>query len=159
MKRLGRAIRYRWLKVLRLKDSPVRVARGVACGVAAGAFPPMGQMVLAWFFALGLRGNIVAAVLATWWSNPFTYVPIYYLFYRFGLLFVDVNQLVFPVFAERIRELDGLDSCLSLGHDVFLPMMTGCILGACILGPLTYQLTYRALIRRKCVKRDAEVKA
>lgn len=159
MKRLGRAIRYRWLKILRLKDSPKRVARGVACGVAAGAFPPMGQMILAWFFALGLRGNIVAAVLATWWSNPFTYGPIYYLFYRFGLLFVNVNQLDFPVFAERIRGLDGLDSCLALGHDVFLPMMTGCILGAGLLGPMTYHLTYRALMRRRCRQKGMGVEA
>ena len=41
------------------------------------------------FFAKIAKGNIVLAVIGTWISNPFTYVPLYYFNYKVGSIFLN----------------------------------------------------------------------
>jgi uncharacterized protein (DUF2062 family) len=68
-----RAARYMMHRMRRLPDEPHRVARGVFAGTFVN-FPPifgfqfLGAAGLAWL----MRGNILAALLATFLSNPFT---------------------------------------------------------------------------------------
>ena len=73
----GRAVRYIGLRVNRLPDPPHRIARGVFAGVFTTFTPFYGlHFVLAAAIALVLRGNLLAAVLSTFFGNPLTYVPI-----------------------------------------------------------------------------------
>ena len=73
----SRATQYVFHRVRRLPDPPHRIGRGVAAGVFI-SFTPLfglhlvGAAVLAW----AIRGNIVAALLATFFGNPVTY-PIF----------------------------------------------------------------------------------
>ncbi len=62
------------------------VARGVACGLLVGVIPLPTQMVLAAALAGGVHGNVPAAVAATWLTNPFTAVPIWWLALELGSL-------------------------------------------------------------------------
>ena len=68
-----RALKYQWLRLRRLPDPPQRVARGIFAGTFVN-FPPIyglqipAAIALAWV----LRGNVLAAVLATLLSNPLT---------------------------------------------------------------------------------------
>ena len=73
----GRAARYVQHRLHRLPDPPEKIARGIFAGVFTTFTPFYG---LHFFIAAGLawimRGNIVAALLGTFFGNPLTYVPI-----------------------------------------------------------------------------------
>ena len=63
-------------------------AKGLAIGVFSGCFPFFGfQTLIGVFLAKLFKGNIVLAVIGTWISNPFTYIPLYYFNYKVGSIF------------------------------------------------------------------------
>ena len=65
--------------------SPYFNAKGVAAGVFSGCFPFFGfQILLGLFLARITKGNLILAAIGTWISNPFTYIPLYYLNYKVG---------------------------------------------------------------------------
>ena len=68
-----RAIHYVLHRMRRLPDQPHRIARGIFAGTFVN-FPPVYgvQMLSAAALAWVLRGNIIAALLATFLSNPLT---------------------------------------------------------------------------------------
>lgn len=68
-----RAVQYVLHRMRRLPDQPHRIARGVFAGTFVN-FPPLYgvQMLSAAGLAWLLRGNILAALLATFLSNPLT---------------------------------------------------------------------------------------
>jgi uncharacterized protein (DUF2062 family) len=63
------------------------IARGIAAGLA-GAVIPGFQIFYATILAIGLRGNLPAALISTLITNPLTFVPITYFIYFIGTLFV-----------------------------------------------------------------------
>ncbi|MES2666365.1 MAG: DUF2062 domain-containing protein [Pseudomonadota bacterium] len=68
-----RATRYVIHRMRRLPDEPHRVARGIFAGCLIGFLPLPGiQFVVAAMFAWVIRGNIFAALLGTFNSNPIT---------------------------------------------------------------------------------------
>jgi uncharacterized protein (DUF2062 family) len=68
-----RATQYVIHRVRRLPDPPHRIARGVFAGVFISFTPLFGlHLILAWLIALALRGNVLAALLATFFGNPVT---------------------------------------------------------------------------------------
>ncbi|MGK7888207.1 MAG: DUF2062 domain-containing protein [Leptolyngbyaceae cyanobacterium] len=80
-----RRLRYFYLRFVRLRGGAEAIARGIAAGVFAGWFPLFGfQTIMGIALATLLKGNKLMAVAATWVSNPFTYVPIYYFNFRVG---------------------------------------------------------------------------
>lgn len=61
------------------------VSRAVAVGLFAAAIPLMPfQMLIAAFFAVLLRANLLVALTISWISNPLTLVPITYFTYAVG---------------------------------------------------------------------------
>ena len=62
------------------------VALGIAIGLITGLIPGPIQMLLAALIAIPLRANIPAAVFATLYTNPLTFVPLYLLAYQIGSL-------------------------------------------------------------------------
>jgi uncharacterized protein (DUF2062 family) len=62
------------------------VAMGVAIGLVTGLIPGPVQMLLAALIAIPLRANIPAAIFTTFYTNPFTFVPLYLLAYNVGRL-------------------------------------------------------------------------
>ena len=65
-------------------------AKGLAIGVFSGCFPFFGfQTLIGVFFAKLAKGNIFLAVIGTWISNPFTYIPLYYYNYKVGSLLLN----------------------------------------------------------------------
>ncbi len=68
-----RATRYVIHRMRRLPDRPHRIARGVFAGSLIGFLPLPGlQFLGAWGLAWVMRGNVLAALLATFNSNPIT---------------------------------------------------------------------------------------
>ena len=62
------------------------VAGGVAIGMLCGMIPVPVQMLSAAILAAALRVNLPVAMATTWYINPFTIVPLYYLAYKLGAL-------------------------------------------------------------------------
>ena len=73
----ARAARYVKYRLTRLPDPPHRIARGIFAGVFVSFTPLFGfHFLLAALFAKILRGNILAAILATFFGNPLTFPAI-----------------------------------------------------------------------------------
>jgi hypothetical protein len=60
------------------------VAGGMAVGLFCGLVPGPFQMLTAALLSVILRVNLPVAVMATWYTNPITIVPLYYLAYKLG---------------------------------------------------------------------------
>jgi uncharacterized protein len=60
------------------------VALGAAMGILAGAIPGPLQVISALCLCLTFRANVVAAVAASFWTNPLSIVPIYALAHTIG---------------------------------------------------------------------------
>ena len=68
-----RATRYVVHRMRRLPDQPHRIARGVFAGSLIGFLPLPGlQFVAAWLASRAINGNLLAALLATFNTNPVT---------------------------------------------------------------------------------------
>lgn len=69
-----RAVYYVWHRLHRLPDPPHRIARGIFSGIFVTFSPFFGlHFVLAFIVAKIIRGNIIAAILATFVGNPLTF--------------------------------------------------------------------------------------
>lgn len=83
----GRAFRYIKHRVNRLPDRPHRIALGVWAGVLVSFTPLFGlHFAIAAAVAWILRGNIIAAILATFFGNPVTFPIIAVFSIRLGHL-------------------------------------------------------------------------
>ena len=72
-----RAFEYVKHRVRRLPDTPEKIARGIGAGVFTTFTPFFGlHFLVAFLIARLFRGNVLAALMATFFGNPFTYVPI-----------------------------------------------------------------------------------
>ncbi|MEL6701846.1 MAG: DUF2062 domain-containing protein, partial [Pseudomonadota bacterium] len=72
-----RAFEYVKHRVRRLPDRPEKIARGIWAGVFTTFTPFYGlHFIVAGTIAFFMRGNVIAALLATFFGNPLTYVPI-----------------------------------------------------------------------------------
>lgn len=73
----GRAAQYVKHRLHRLPDTPERIARGIFVGVFTTFTPFYGlHFVIAALLAKMVKGNVIAALLGTFFGNPLTYVPI-----------------------------------------------------------------------------------
>ncbi|MFC3613872.1 DUF2062 domain-containing protein [Lutimaribacter marinistellae] len=80
-----RAFLYVKHRVRRLPDTPRRIARGVWAGVFTSFTPLFGMhFFVAALVAWVMRGNIIAALMATFFGNPLTFVPIAAVSMRLG---------------------------------------------------------------------------
>ncbi len=155
-----RAFHYVKHRVRRLPDTPERIARGIWAGVFT-TFTPFYTMhfVVAFLIARAMRGNILAALMATFFGNPLTYVPIGFVSLKtghfllgtkfeehdarsFGGKFVDAagdlkNNFV-AIFADREPDWQGL----SVFYDeVFFPYLVGGILPGIVTATAFYVLS------------------
>lgn len=150
MRTIIRAVKYRYLQLLRIKDTPSRVALGFALGVGAGCLPCMGvQSLIALPLAFLIGANKIASLIGVWWTNPITFVPIYYTEYVIGTLFSSYPLLNYEDFYVKVFQLKNLDDVASLGVDILAPMTLGSLVLAAILGPITFFVCRYALEKRR----------
>ncbi len=70
------------------------VAGGVAVGLFAGLIPGPLQMLAAALLAIKFRVNLPVALFSTWYTNPFTILPLYVLAYQLGSLVTGSHKTV-----------------------------------------------------------------
>ena len=155
-----RAFHYVKHRMRRLPDSPERIARGVFGGVFASFTPFYG---FHFFIAAGLatlmRGNVIASLMATFFGNPLTYVPIgvtalstgHWLLgdtvdervhRSFGGKFLDAGADLKDNFVAMFTDATADWTRLDVFYDeIFFPYMVGGILPGIFFGALCYYLT------------------
>ncbi|SLN58667.1 hypothetical protein PEL8287_03151 [Roseovarius litorisediminis] len=174
-----RAFHYVKHRLRRLPDPPHRIARGIFAGIFVTYSPFFGMhFVAAILVAWILRGNIVAALLATFFGNPVTFVPIaaislqtgYFLLgkhisqnsdvhHSLGEAFVgagrDLKENLFALFTDA--NADWTD--LHIFYDeVFFPYMIGGIIPGLITGLIGYYVSL-PLIQAYQNRRKGAIKA
>lgn len=68
------------------------VAGGMAVGLLCGLIPGPFQMIAAGLLAVLMRWNAPVAMAVTFYTNPFTIIPIYLLAYRLGLVIIEPGE-------------------------------------------------------------------
>ena len=177
-----RAFEYIGHRVRRLPDTPHKISIGFACGVFVSFSPLFGfHFVYAALCALIVRGNMLAALLGTFFGNPLTFPLIATVSYRLGLDLMGLNLdeaevlgLMDAIFAgihgtwHSILSLVGLSAPAwsnvnEFFMSVFLPYFVGGLVPGLIAGiacyflarPLVsaYQSRRRTRIRKRAEKR------
>lgn len=173
----GRAFQYVKHRVRRLPDAPERIARGIWAGVFTTFTPFYGaHFVVAGAIATALRGNILASLMATFFGNPLTYVPIGLISLQTGhwLLGSDLSEEHERSFIGKFVDAGG-DLWLNLkalltGHpqdwtglavffdEIFFPYLIGGIAPGIIAATICYYVSV-PLIRAYQHRRKGAMKA
>ena len=131
------------------------VARAFAVGLWAMYTPPLPwQQIIAALGAVYFNANLPIAVALVWITNPITWLPMYYLAYRIGSLFLGAEPFGF----DRFSELFAVDKALEFGW----PLLVGCFIlmnvGA-VLGYFGVHLAWRSSVRNQQIFRKMRGKA
>ncbi|MFN7143223.1 MAG: DUF2062 domain-containing protein [Myxococcota bacterium] len=145
-----RHLRRAYVRVMRAPGDPREVALGMAIGLFMSLIP-VAQTLLA-LGAVGvlrrvtrLRVSFIAAAIGTWFTNPFTFAPVYAL-----------SSLVGRPIARLLLDVTGARGLLEmtggwLARPVVIESALGVLVGAVVIGlPLAgagYELTRRLVLR------------
>lgn len=175
----GRAAQYVRHRLHRLPDTPEKIARGIFAGVFTTFTPFYGlHFLTAAAIAFVMRGNILAALLATFFGNPLTYVPIgvaamqtgYFLLGEpaasddhiarsLGGKFMDAGDALkdnfFALFTDQTADWQSLKVFY---NEVFFPYLIGGIIPGLICATICYVLSV-PLIRAYQKRRSGAIKA
>jgi uncharacterized protein (DUF2062 family) len=173
----NRAFQYMKHRVRRLPDSPERIARGIWAGVFTTFTPFYGlHFFVAAFIGRLMKANIFAALMATFFGNPLTYVPIWIVSLKtghfmlgtsfdendqtsFGGKFVDAGRDLthnfFSMFDDEVADWSRLGV---FWDEVFFPYFVGGILPGVISATICYYLSV-PLIRAYQKRRKGVIKA
>lgn len=162
--RVRRWLKLQYIKVVRLQDSPEKIAGGLALGVALGILPSFGLGIIIALFTAGLfRVNKASAVIGTLVMNPWTATFFWALSYLAGSLILgqDLRETI-----AIIKTLKGhSDLWRSLvGSRLLLPYIIGNILvtaassAVFYVGGLYTVREYRKLKKHRLDKKAEELR-
>lgn len=179
-----RAFHYIKHRVRRLPDSPEKISRGIFAGLFTTFTPFYGMhFIIAGALAKLMNGNILAALMATFFGNPLTYLPIGVIALKTGHFILgnefdeEVDSSLVDKFADAGNDLfhnlwalftdaDAHWGGLKVFFDeVFFPYMIGGILPGIVTGIIGYYLSvplisaYQKRRRGKLKKKLAELQA
>ena len=166
--------------IYRSKKPTAEIALGISIGVFWGMTPTVGiQMyvvLMQWLLhKLFTRFNfdLSLAITMVWISNPFTVVPLYFLFYTTGELIIDLFDLSIPLsgnFILFIHEFNNIYTSQDIGFfqkgkDVLklmfsswgVSLMLGSIIYAVFSAVASYYLTTKVLtplIEKRRLKKE-----
>lgn len=140
------------------------IARGFAAGLFVAFIPLPVQMLAAAWLAFMIRGNLLIAVLATWISNPITFVPINYIIYRIGRIFT-TNDTLYPAKVELSEQIQNWQTLFIHFTDWFANLGTTYLIGllltsiiAAVIGYLGVNLVWRLIILVHIYNKKTKVK-
>ncbi|WP_299048124.1 DUF2062 domain-containing protein [uncultured Tateyamaria sp.] len=173
----SRAFQYVKHRVRRLPDRPERIARGIWAGVFTTFTPFYGMhFLVAGVIATAMRGNILASLMATFFGNPLTYVPIGLVSLQTGhwLLGSEMKEGTERSFGGKFLDA-GADLWLNLKHlllgeprdwtnlsrfydEIFYPYLIGGIIPGIVAATICYYLSV-PVIRAYQKRRKGAIKA
>ncbi|MBI4683870.1 MAG: DUF2062 domain-containing protein [Nitrospirae bacterium] len=136
------ALRDRLRGILRIKDTPHRLAIAFAVGVFIGMSPLLGLhtvlgIALAWIF----RWNKIVTMTGVFVTNPWTIVPIYTFSTWVGAKCLGVTNIIPDIDWSNIRFV----SILSELESLLIPFILGTTLVGLISAILGYFIIYSAV--------------
>lgn len=123
-------------------------------GIFCGFMPIPFQMALAALLALQVHCNLPFSVILVWFSNPFTYVPIFYFNYQLGSGLLNVSM---PppeetgISLKRLTDFDWMAENLLAIWQILLPLWFGSLLAGLVAGTLGWilvRLGWRVMVTR-----------
>jgi uncharacterized protein (DUF2062 family) len=120
------------------------VAGGVAIGMLCGMIPGPIQMFSAAILAVVLRVNLPVAMAATWYTNPFTIVPLYYLANKIGTLITGEAPAVTAPLSIDFT-LDNIGDWIWVLREWISAMGKSFVVGLCTLGAALSVASYFAV--------------
>ncbi|MDB4111214.1 DUF2062 domain-containing protein [Yoonia sp.] len=171
----ARAFNYVKHRVRRLPDTPEKISRGIWAGVFICFTPLFGlHFVFSAIIARLLRGNIFAALMATFFGNPVTFPPIGWVSITLGSWLLDVPQAkvaglgekfadasydvwhnLFAIFTSERINWRGMQVFYD---DVFFPYLVGGLLPGLVTATVSYYLAV-PLIRAYQMRRKKVLRA
>ena len=154
-----RASRYVIYRVRRLPDPAHRISRGIAAGIFASFTPFFGMHFLtAAIISWVTRGNVLAALLATFVGNPLTFpliaevsvnlgnamlgqpsnVHLPEIISQFAAATTDFWSNIKAPFTDHVVDWSRLSEFF---HRVFIPYLVGCIIPGIVAGTIGYVLS------------------
>ncbi|NRB05079.1 MAG: DUF2062 domain-containing protein [Rhodobacteraceae bacterium] len=173
----ARAFQYVKHRLRRLPDQPERIARGIWAGVFVTFTPFYGMhFIVAAIISRLMQGNLIAALMATFFGNPLTYVPIGLVSLQTGhwILGAELNEEAQRSFGGKFVDawsdlwgnlkawLFGGDTDWTGLHvfydEVFFPYLIGGIVPGIIAATICYYLSV-PVIRAYQARRRGAIKA
>jgi uncharacterized protein len=115
---------------LNRRSTALAVAVGLFCGLVPGPF----QVISAIGLAILVRANFPLAIITTFYTNPFTIVPLYVIAYEFGRVFVPGSAEIVPFAAPPgSGPVEYLTAVLHWGMAMGKPLALGLVLLAVTL--------------------------
>ena len=173
----ARAFHYVRHRLRRLPGSPERIARGIWAGVFTTFSPFYGlHFIFAAIIARLVQGNMLAALLSTFFGNPLTYIPIGVVSLQTGHFLLgtefargeerslvgkfanagaDLAHNFWAIFTDEKMEWSRL---LLFWDEVFYPYLIGGILPGVIVATISYYLSV-PVIRAYQKRRARQIKA
>ena len=175
-----RAFHYVKHRIRRLPDNPKSIARGVGAGVFVSFTPFFGlHFITAFLVARLVRGNVLAALLGTFFGNPLTFPIIAFtsleighfilgtrfdhsahatLFGQFVAAGHDLKHNVLALFTDEVSHWDNL---IGFFERVFLPYLVGGFVPGITAAVVSYWLSEPVIAayqkrRRKRLKERLE---
>ncbi len=151
--------------ILRLRDHPEAIARGVAAGMLVAFSPFFGlHIVLGLLLASLVRGSRLASLPPLFVTNLVTAVPIYSFCYRVGAALIPGRPDKIRAFIEQNLAnesqgwMDRLRTLAAQGWDLLGPLVVGGLVVGGLAAAISYPLTVR-LVRRYRLRRSRKLRA
>ena len=114
------------------------VPRGVGIGVAVGVTIPFAHTYVAPFVAVGLRGNVPVAAVATWTSNPFTRPFMWAAAYKLGRFLLHSEAFADAQMMATTTVNGGHHLTLARVAQHGMAFATGLVVEGLVLGAIAY---------------------
>jgi uncharacterized protein (DUF2062 family) len=138
------AFRDRLREILRLKDSPHRIAIAFSIGVFIGMSPFLGiHAVLGILAAWAFRLNTFATIAGVYVTNPWTIVPIYTFSTWIGAKCLGIKQIIPQIDWSNIT----FNHFISDLKPLLMPFIFGALLVGFISSIISYFIIYKAIKR------------
>jgi uncharacterized protein (DUF2062 family) len=145
-------IRARIREVLKVKDSPHRIAISFAFGVFWGMSPLLGLHTIGAFFSAWLlRLNRFVAVVGVYITNPWTIVPIYSFSLWIGAQLIGMEQILPDLDWKNITFTDMMTE---LSH-LILPFCIGTVVVGTVSAVVSYFIIHSSVVKYRKVKNGA----
>ncbi|TAG76636.1 MAG: DUF2062 domain-containing protein [Burkholderiales bacterium] len=124
------------------------LAKGIAIGLFCGLIPGPLQILGSILLCVLMRGNIIAAAVATFYTNPFTIVPLYALAYNIGSFIVPGHHAL-PPWNDQVGVFSALVEWIrAMGWPLIVGLPTMALLFASWGYAITQILWLRPVIAR-----------
>lgn len=157
---IRRLIRYYWLSLVRLRDTPSQITRGLVAGIVVCFTPlPITHIFQGMLIAWMIRGNVLAAMITSWVGNPWTYPFMWAIAYQAGHLLYDVMGWDMMAVPTSLSWGEFWDVLVNHPFDVMVPWVLGGYAVAIVVSPILFYAIRPLIVRAHYARAQARRRA